>query len=120
MFANTITLTRGTTDVDFYRLPTNGSGGVYTNEDGSLKLEIFQNGSKSTERYSARLTAVKVGPDLINPAVNRTFTKTSYVGASSPMNGVGFTDTEADELDTMLSDWWESTGTRAALRRGEA
>lgn len=119
MLADPQTITIDGTAVTFRRVPTNGTNGKFQNADGTLVLEVFQNNSKSGERFNARLTRTLVGPDPINPAINRVYKSTQFAGGTGPVNGVGITDTQAEKDSVGFASWY-SAAIRASLRAGEA
>lgn len=119
MLADPQTITIDGTAIAFRRVPTNGTNGKFQNADGSLTLEVFQNNTKSGERFNARLTRSLMAPDPINPAINRLYKATQTAGGSGPLNGVGITDTQA-EKDAVGFAAWYSAAIRTSLRSGEA
>lgn len=119
MLADPQTITIDGTAISFYRVPTNGTNGMFKNADGSLTLEIFQNNTKSGERFSARLTRQLYAADPVNPAINRLYKGTHTAGESGPLNGIGITDAQA-EKDAVGFAAWYNAALRTALRAGQA
>jgi hypothetical protein len=119
MLADPQTITIDGSAITFRRVPSAGTTGVFKNSDGSLTLEIFQNNTKTGERFNARLTRVVVGPDQVNPAINRTYKSAQTAGSSGPINGIGITDVVA-EKDAVGFAAWYTAAIRASLRAGEA
>jgi hypothetical protein len=119
MLADPQTITIDGSAITFYRVPTSGTNGKFQNSDGSLTLDVFQNNTKSGERYNARLTRTLVGPDPINPAINRTYKGTQTVGGAGPVNGVGISDAQM-EKDALGFAAWYTAAIRTSLRAGQA
>lgn len=119
MLADPQTITIDGTAIPFFRVPSVGTNGVFKNADGSLVLEVFQNNTKSGERFNARLTRTVIGPDQVNPAINRTYKSTSTGGCSGPLNGVGISDVVAEKDSVGFAAWYTPL-VRASLRAGQA
>lgn len=114
MFTDPTTVTLAGTATPLPRISTGNMRAVYRNADGSLELEIAHTANK-TERSLIRLRANKVGVDPMNSTRQKAYQAQAYVVIESPLNGVGFTDTELENHLKALTTFLTGTGVAAKI-----
>jgi hypothetical protein len=87
---------------------------AYRSADGSLELSIAHSANKR-ERSVVKVVSNKVGTDPFDTSRQRSYTAQAYTVIDAPLNGVGYTDAELEDVVLALVDFLKAPGTIAKL-----
>lgn len=114
MFSDPISVSIGDTPQPLPRISTGDMQSRYRNADGTFELAISHQGNKR-ERTMVKLTSNKVGEDPFNAARSRSYTASAHLVIDAPLNGVGFTDAEQEDMVQGLVAFLSDSGNLAKI-----
>lgn len=102
MFSDPQSVTIDGTAVSLPKVSSVGRKGTYETPDGAVVLTInHTNGKRAWS--TVRIDRKKIGPDVMNPSVNRQISQSVYIVADTPLTG--FTDLETGNDLKGLMAW---------------
>lgn len=100
------TVTISTVAQSLPRTSSGNSAGVFTKDDGNVKLSVSSAYGKRTRR-TARLDFSKIAPDPLISSTNIKYSMSAYVVVDTPITG--FTNAEAKAIVDALTKWLTDT-----------
>lgn len=102
MLSSPLSITLDATPVSLPRISMGDMKGTFRSSSGDAKLTVSHTASKR-ERTLVRIDLNKIEPDPLNSAINRPYSCAAYLVIDAPLNGVGYTDAEIEDLVLALT-----------------
>lgn len=119
MLSSPQSITLDTTPISLPRISMGDMKGTFRSSDGGYKLTVSHSAAKR-ERSLIRLDAQKLEADPLNPAINRPYSCAVYLVVDAPLNGLGYTDADQEDLIVALMDLVGGAGFLAQFLGKEA
>ncbi len=114
MFTDPQSITIGGTAIPIPRVSVGDMKSRYRSSNGETSLEIAHSANRR-ERSVVKVHSTKVGSNPLDTSKNQTFMAEAYLVIDTPLNGVGYSATDTENLVKGLIAWLNVTGNLAKI-----